>query len=98
MRNRSEPYAVIGAGDLNSHVWKRGDKRNGFVFQFTFFRIDRVTGEAHMMLDSSDLPNLVKLFQVIASSLLDDSEIEDVERKTLRKIACGLKGIGDQLS
>lgn len=69
--SNGQPIAVIGAGDLVSHV-QRGDDGNGLSnYRFSIFRFSENLQTTHD-LRSSDIHDLVKLCQVLAFAIADD--------------------------
>ena len=68
---RPQPIAVVGDGDLISHVHRGEDERDPNNYRFSIFRFD----EEHKVtqaLRPTDLRDLVKLCQVLAFSITDD--------------------------
>jgi len=70
------PYAVLGAGDMVSHLQRRGDECNSLEYRFNLFRF-RENSEATHAFRPADLRDIVKLCQVLASTLADDGWIHD---------------------
>lgn len=65
-----QPHAVLGAGALTSHVYRR--ERDGEVaYRFNCFRMNDEATVSHA-LQPSDLRDLVKLCQVLSFTIADD--------------------------
>jgi hypothetical protein len=77
-----KPYAAVGAGQLVSAVWKRGDERVGWHYRFNIFRMSRLNGRVSRLLRPGDVIDLAKLCQVLAATFVDDGCIT-VEERTL---------------
>ena len=70
--NSSEqPIAVLGAGDLISHVQRRDDSNDPSNYRFNIFRLGEDMQAMHD-LRPCDLRDLVKLVQVLAFAITDD--------------------------
>ena len=82
VNSRSKPIAIVGAGELVSHVLRVSDEQPS-SYRFNVFKIDRST--ATHGLAASDLLDLVKLARVVAIALLDDGWLEDEQREMLSK-------------
>ena len=69
--NRSRrPHAVLGAGALTSHVYRR--ERAGEVdYRFNCFRMNSAMSVSHS-LQPCDLRDLAKLCQVLSFTIADD--------------------------
>ena len=67
----TQPIAVLGAGDLVSHL-TRDDGKGGY--QFNVFRFGSRAKATHS-LRPTDLRDLVKLCQVVAFAVVDDGWI-----------------------
>jgi len=81
------PYELIGAGELVSAVWKRPDGRDGWRYRFNVFRMNDRTGTVSRMFRPSDLPNFLKLCQVLAMELSSDGCLPEYERQRLSELA-----------
>ena len=73
----TRPLAVLGAGDLVSHL-TRADNGAG-DYQFNVFRFGQLAEVSHA-LRPTDLRDLVKLCQVVAFAVVDDGWIGDEQR------------------
>ena len=67
----SQPYAVIGAGDLVSHVHRDANESNGLAYRFNLFRLTHSSEVTHS-LRPADLRDVVKACQVLAFAIADD--------------------------
>lgn len=91
-RNDSQPVAVLGAGDLVSHVHRWANCSGLESYRFNLFRMDDAMQAMHE-LRASDLLSLVKLCQVIAFAVEDDGWIAPRERDELRELLADLDGL-----
>jgi hypothetical protein len=66
-----QPIAVLGAGDLISHVQRGDDSDNPSNYRFNILRFGEDMRAMHD-LRACDLRDLVKLVQVLAFSISDD--------------------------
>ena len=76
MSNSTKPYCVVGAGELSAHVWKNGDCRNGWRYNYNLFRLQLDNGHVSQAFTPNELVDLVKLCHVLATVLLDDGCLE----------------------
>ncbi len=76
----TQPLAVLGAGDLVSHL-TRADDGEG-EYQFNVFRFGQHAEVTHA-LRPKDLRDLVKLCQVVAFAIVDDGWIANDQRLEL---------------
>ena len=67
----SQPYAVIGAGDLVSHVHRDANETDGLAYRFNLFRLTHSSEVTHSF-RPDDLRDVVKACQVLAFSIADD--------------------------
>ena len=86
------PIAVIGAGDLVSHLLRLDDNTNESNYEFNAFRIAEDMQATHV-LHPSDLRNLVKLCQLLAFTIADDGWLTDDTRAELFELADELDGV-----
>ena len=77
----TKPIAVLGAGKLVSHLHR--DKKDGYVFNV--FRVARQL-DTSQVLTVSDLPDVVKLCQVLAFAMCDDGWLSAQQRDRLLKL------------
>jgi hypothetical protein len=85
-----KPYAMVGAGRLAASIWKTGDERRGWTYQFNVFRMYRVTGRVTQRFSPKDVADLAKLTQVLAFTLADDGCVSDDMRDDLFCLAACL--------
>ncbi len=76
----TRPLAVLGAGDLVSHLTRADDGAGDY--QFSVFRFGQRAETTHA-LRPTDLRDLVKLCQVVAFAIVDDGWIGDEQRREL---------------
>lgn len=70
-QSKNEPIAVLGSGDLVSHLYRQIDGTDHAAYRFNIFRLNpdmAVTQE----LRACDLRDLVKLCQVLTFAIVDD--------------------------
>lgn len=88
-KNDRRPIAVLGAGDLVSHLHRRTDAHGSESYRFSLFRLDEEMRTTHE-LRGCDLLDLVKLCQVLAFAIEDDGWLAMDEREELRKLFADL--------
>ena len=88
-----KPYEFVGAGPVVSALWKRKhadlqiDGEDGdWRYRFNLFRMDH-SGQVSRMFRPADIPDLVKLCQVLAAVLSDDGCLPRKERDALTELA-----------
>ncbi len=81
-----QPIAVVGAGDLVSHVQRGDDEHDPENYRFGVFRFCRDL-ETTQMLRPSDLRDMIKLGQVLAFTIADDGWISADAREGLIDLA-----------
>lgn len=81
-RGSGQPVAVLGAGELVSHLYRSDDEPDNENYQFNVFRLDRKLAATHSF-RPSDLRDFVKLCQVLAFTVADDGWISTELRKEL---------------
>ena len=80
-----QPIAVLGAGDLVSHVRRGDDPNDPANYRFNIFRFSQDLGATHEF-RPSDLRDLVKLCQVLAFAITDDGWIPNDARHALLEL------------
>ena len=88
-----KPYAILGAGQLSSALWKAGDEQSGWTYRFNIYRMSSRTGHVSELLRPQDVGDLVKLCQVLAAILADDGCVPRDQRRALAKLAADLDSI-----
>jgi hypothetical protein len=88
-----KPYAILGAGQLSSALWKAGDEQRGWTYRFNIYRMSSRTGHVSELLRPQDVGDLVKLCQVLAAILADDGCVPRDQRRALAKLAADLDSI-----
>ncbi len=81
--SRTKPVAVLGAGDLVSHLHRGEDSDDPANYRFSVFRLSQDLQATHE-LRACDLRDLVKLCQVLAFAIVDDGWISTETRNSLR--------------
>lgn len=72
--SNEQPIAIVGAGQLISHVYRDNDESNPNNYRFNVFRLTSGLTATHE-LRPSDLRDIVKLCQVLGVSIVDDGWI-----------------------
>jgi len=80
----SKPTAILGAGELVSHLFAHEDTRKSY--QFNLFRMERMTGEPRSWFEPADLRDLVKICQVLAFTIVDDGWAAPEIPRELRRL------------
>ena len=93
----SQPIAVVGAGDLVSHVHRGEDECDPENYRFSVFRF-RQALEATHALRPCDLRDIVKLCQVLAFTIADDGWVPVDARQALIDLARDLDELTQQWS
>jgi hypothetical protein len=83
--SRREPVAVLGAGDLVSHLHRGEDDNDPANYRFSVFRLSQESQATHE-LRPCDLHHLVKLCQVLAFAIVDDGWIRSETSDSLREL------------
>ena len=89
-RDQSRPNAIVGAVQLVSAVWNTAPSIGAGSSHFNVYRMSPGNGRVSRLLRPSDLPDLVKLCQVLALALADDASLSRGERLTLADLASRL--------
>ena len=92
-RNRSKPNAILGAGQLVSALWNTADQIGAGSCRFNVYRMSPSDGCVSQLLRPADVPDLVKLCQVLAVAFAEDASISLSERRTLADLAIRLDEI-----
>lgn len=84
-QRRSQPVAVLGAGELVSHLYRHDDEFGRSEYQFS---VNRMTDslQATSALRARDLTDLVKLCQVLAFAIENDGWVSEARRRELREL------------
>ena len=88
-----KPYTILGAGRLVSTFWKAGDERSGWRYRFNVYRMNSDNGQVSQLFGPTDVKDLVKLSQVLATVLADDGCIPTNQRRALADLAAQLDTI-----
>ena len=86
------PIAVLGAGELVSHLRRLDNTTDESNYEFNAFRLAEDMQATHV-LRPTDLRNLVKLCQVLAFTIADDGWLSDETRAELFELADDLDGV-----
>lgn len=92
-QNTSRPSAVLGAGKLVSAVWNTAHPISAGSCHFNVYRMSPSNGRVSRLLRSTDIPDLVKLCQVLSLALADDDSVSLSERRALAELALKLDEI-----
>ena len=82
---RKKPIAVLGAGELVSHLHRVDDAHDPANYRFSVFRLSQKLHATHE-LRPCDLLDLVKLCQVLAFAIVDDGWIPSDASDSLREL------------
>jgi len=85
-----KPYALIGAEQLTTSVYKTGDELTGFGYRFNIVRHDNQTGRVNQWFRPDDLLAMVKLTRVLAAELSNDGCMTSELREQLVNLATAL--------
>jgi hypothetical protein len=85
-KKAKRPYAVLGAGDLVSHLQRRCGDGDIACYRFNVFRI-RSSEQVTHALRPRDLRSVVKLCQVVAFTIADDGWLDSDLRRELFQLA-----------
>lgn len=88
----TQPVAVLGAGELVSHLHRGENSDEPADYRFSVFRIAGGLQATHE-LRACDLLDLVKLCQVLAFAIDDDGWIQPDVREQLRELVADLDEI-----
>ena len=87
-----EPVAVVGAGDLISHLFRTTNDMSEAEYRFGLMRLETDLEATHS-LRSSDLRDIVKLCQVLAISILDDGWLDGNQSFVIEELVQSLDEI-----
>ena len=93
----SSPCAVLGAGDLVSHVHRIIEPTGIAEYQFNVFRFDAHMQATHQ-LRTCDLLDIVKLCQVVAFAILDDGWSSPEQQEQLVQLRSALEAVTESWS
>lgn len=91
--SRSSPIAVLGAGDLVSHL-RRIDSEESSDYRFNVFR-QSPSGRVSQSLRIGHLSDLLNLCHVLAFAILDDGWASEQRRDELQVLIEKLESIRD---
>lgn len=92
---KSSPIAVLGAGDLVSHLRRTADSFDGEVgssYSFNVFR-EASSGRVTHSLNVDNLSDLLSLCYVLAFAILDDGWVSEEQRDELQQLITKLDSI-----
>lgn len=84
-----QPIAVVGAGDLVSHLHRHSDELHPAIYRYSIFRFSREFEVTHG-LRACDLRDIVKLCQVLAFTMVDDGWLRSNEREVVIELVDAL--------
>lgn len=88
----NEPYMVVGAGELVSHVRRSAVEPGVMSYYFNLFRL-QLDGEASQLFRPRDLIDIVKACQVLAFTIADDGWVSSELRRELLALADDLDAV-----
>jgi hypothetical protein len=80
-----QPVAVLGAGELVSHLYRASDPDSSANYRFNIIRLQSDLETTHKF-RPSDLPDLIKLCQVLAFAIEDDGWVCVATRNRMRDL------------
>ncbi len=92
-----QPYAVLGSGDLASHLHRRNIDGDNKEYRFNLF-LTEMDGRVTYNLGPRDLRSIVKICQVLAFTIADDGWLPKELRAELFELADDLDYITHQWS
>ena len=87
-----KPIAVVGAGDLISHVFRNNDESNEVEYRFGILRLEDDLKVTHSI-RPCDLRDIVKLCQVLAITILDDGWLDRNQNQVIEELLQSLDEI-----
>lgn len=84
-RATEQPIAVLGAGDLVSHLYRDQEELDSAEYRFNMFRLGTDMAVTHE-LRPCDLRDIVKLCQVLAFAIVDDGWSPPAVREALLEL------------
>jgi hypothetical protein len=87
-----KPVAVLGAGDLTSHLHRGGDPDDPANYRFSVFRLRRDLQATHE-LRPWDLHDMIKLCQILSFAIVDDGWVPKETSESLRGLFDQLDGL-----
>lgn len=88
-----KPYSFVGAGRLTSMLWKTGNVHSVCEYRFNIVRGPNLKESFNPLFEPSDLSDLVKLVQVMASVIADDGCLPADDRRRLRSLITDLDAL-----
>lgn len=95
--HNSQPCAVVGAGDLVSHLYRRNDQAERAEYSFNLFRLIQNSEVSHS-LRPEDLRDVVKACQVLAFAIADDGWLPDALNTELQELVSDLDSVTQRWS
>ena len=93
----SSPCAVLGAGDLVSHLHRFIDPSGMAEYHFNVLRLDSTMQATHQF-RPCDLLDMVKLCQVVTFAILDDGWISPEQQEQLIQLLNALQAMTESWS
>ena len=90
--SESSPCAVLGAGDLVTHLYRAFDPDGAVEYRFNVFRFDQCMQATHQ-LRHCDLRDIVKLCHVVTFAVLDDGWASPQQREQLTQLLVELERV-----
>ena len=85
----SRPCAVLGSGELVSHLHRMTDDVGATEYRFNIFRIQDDASATHAF-RPVDLYSIVKVCQTLAFAIADDGWLEPIDRGRLAELSTEL--------
>ncbi len=81
------PHASLGAGQLASMLWKSNEGGAEGNYQFNLFRLLSTTGHVSQLFRPEDIPSLLKLLHLLATTLIAEGVLDTILSDELSRIA-----------
>ena len=81
--SEGKPCAMLGAGSLAASLNKYGDEQGGWRYRFNIFRMSKASGRVSHKLSPRDMPDLVRLAQLLAFTLSEEDGLDSSLRDDL---------------
>jgi hypothetical protein len=90
----NRPFAMLGAGNLASMLWKSDDRAARDALRFNIFRVTEENGRVSQSFGLQNVEDLARLAQVLAYSLSEEEWLDPESRDDL---SCLCACLGDVL-
>lgn len=87
------PHSVLAVGQLLSTIWESGNDQAIWKYRFNICRVNASNGHISHLLRPADIPDLVRLSELLAVVLAEDSCIPADQQGILADLATKLDEI-----